>query len=88
MSKFKRMLKQVFLTHIGRGGLGIALSLIGGIMSPNGTIGEWIYDYDQGTFWLGMFYVGTALWVGEASLFIVHGLIINPIKALIKKLKK
>ena len=88
MEKFKQKLKQVFLTHIGRGALGIILCIVGGVLTPNGSIGEWIYDYDQGAFWVGMFYIGTALWVGEVLLFILFGVIVNPIKALIKKLKK
>ena len=88
MEKFKRLLKQMFLTHIGRIAVGIILSFVGGILSPNGTIGELVYDYDQGVFWTWMFYIGTVLWAGECLLFIIYGLIVNPIKALIKKIKK
>jgi hypothetical protein len=88
MEKLKQLLKRTFLTHIGRILLGITLCIVGGVLTPNGSIGEWIYDYDQGAFWVGMFYLGTALWVGEALLFIVFGAIINPIKSLIKKFKK
>ncbi len=88
MEKFKKGLKQVFLTHIGRIIFGVVLTIIGGILSPNGTIGELVYDYDQGVFWTWMFYIGTILWVGECLLFITYGLIINPIKGLIKKFKK
>jgi hypothetical protein len=86
--KIRHLALQLFATHIGRILVGIVLCLVGGILSPNGTIGELLYDYDQGVFWTWMFYIGTALWTGEALLLITYGLIINPIKGLINKLKK
>lgn len=86
--KIRRTFLQLFATHIGRILVGAILFIIGGIMSPNGSIGEYIYDYDEGKFWLVLFYIGMVLWVGEALLFITYGLIINPIKSLIDKIKK
>ena len=86
--KIRKTFLQLFATHIGRILVGAILFIIGGIMSPNGSIGEYIYDYDEGKFWLVLFYIGGLLWVGECMLFIVYGLIINPIKALRDKIKK
>jgi hypothetical protein len=85
--KIKHIFLQTFATHIGRILFGALLSLVGGIMTPSGTIGELIYNYDEGGFWKVLFYIGMALVVGEGLLFIVYGIIINPIKSLIKKIK-
>ena len=85
--KVKRILLQTFATHIGRIMFGALLSIVGGIMTPNGTIGELIYNYDEGGFWKVLFYIGVILFTGECLLFIAYGLIINPIKSLIKKIK-
>jgi hypothetical protein len=86
-AKIKHILLQLFATNIGRILVGVVLSLIGGIMSPNGTIGEMIYDYNEGMLWLVIFYIGTTLWVGHVIVFILSGLIINPIKSFIGKIK-
>ena len=79
---------QLFTTHIGRVLVGGVLLLIGGIMSPNGTIGENIYSYGEGDLWVYMFYVGIALFSSEVLLFITYGVIVNPIRTLIEKRKK
>ena len=86
--KIRKGLAQIFLTHIGRIVLGAFLLFVGGIMTPNGSIGELIYDYDEGGFWKVLFYIGMTLFLGEGALFLVYGLIINPIRSLIEKLKK
>jgi len=68
--------------------LGGVLLIFGGIMTPNGVIGELIYDYDEGLIWKILYYTGLVLIVGQGSAMIIYGLIINPIKRFIDKRKK
>jgi len=77
---FKRIISQIFLTHMGRILLAGLLLIVGGIMSPNGTIGEYIYDYDKGIIWTYMAYVGAATLMIETLISITYGWVINPIR--------
>ena len=86
--KFKRIMLQIFATHIGRILLGAILMIVGGIMTPFGTIGELIYDYDQGGFWKVLFYIGIALLVGESLIMMAYAWVINPIRALKERKNK
>ena len=80
--RIRKMLKQIFLTHIGRLFFVAApLLIIGGIMSPNGSIGELIYDYGEGGFWHVLFYIGLGIFAIECGLFILYGLL-SMIKAI------
>lgn len=69
MEKIKKILAQMFLTHIGRLFFVAApLLVIGGIMSPNGTIGEYI-DYKRDyTIWDTMMYIGIGIMLVEFVL--------------------
>ena len=60
--KIKKILAQMFLTHIGRIFFVAApLIIIGGVMSPYGTIGEYI-DYKRDiTVFDYMMYVGISI---------------------------
>lgn len=78
---------QIFATHIGRIALGALLMIVGGVMTPNGSIGELIYNYDEGTFWYVLFYIGIALLGFETLLFLIYGWIINPIRDLRERRK-
>jgi hypothetical protein len=65
---FKRIMAQIFLTHIGRILLAALFLIIGGIMSPYGTIGEHInYKSDYTIF-------DTMVWVAVIT-FVVEFLI-------------
>jgi hypothetical protein len=67
--KLRKLFAQIFLTHLGRLFFVAApLMLVGGIMSPNGTIGELIYDYNQGGFWHVLFYIGIAIFLVEGAI--------------------
>jgi len=85
--KLKRIIVQLFATHLGRILVGAILIVIGGSMSPLGIIGENIYNVDEGIFWWVLFYIGMVLIVGESLLLITFGLIINPIRGIIRKIK-
>ena len=87
MKNLKQILSQIFLTHIGRISLGICLSIIGLVLSCDGAIGELYRNpyYVTTDWWLVIGVIGTTLWVTNGLLFIVFGLIINPIKMLMKK---
>ncbi len=84
---FKKIITQIFLTHIGRIGLSALLIVIGGIMSPYGVIGENIYDWNEGKLWSILMYIGGGSITIEILLFIIYAWIINPINALIERNK-
>jgi hypothetical protein len=67
--KIKKILAQMFLTHIGRIFFVAApLLIVGGIMSPYGTIGEYI-DYKRDvTVFDYMMYVGVLILLVEALI--------------------
>ena len=82
--KIKKLLTRVFLTHIGRiFFLSIPLLIIGGIMSPYGTIGEHIDYKNDITVFDGMMYVGLLIFAVEIGLFFYWA-----IKNLILDIKK
>lgn len=88
MSKFKRALKQIFLTHIGRiFFVAGPLMLIGGIMSPNGTIGEHIDYKNNTTVFDILFYIGCAVFLFEGSLMLFWAAK-NTIKELLNRKNK
>lgn len=84
---FKRILAQLFLTHIGRIGVGGLFLIIGGLLSPYGIIGENIYDYEEGRVWTIMSYIGVATLLIEFSIFFTYAWIINPIRDLKERRK-
>lgn len=54
--------------------------IVGGIMSPYGTIGQYI-DYEPGiTFWEILMYIGAAYLAIMTLLFTIFAWIINPIR--------
>jgi len=79
---FKKIMSQIFLSHIGRIGLSALLLVIGGIMSPYGIIGENIYHWDEGKLWSILMYIGGVTITIQILLFIIYAWVINPIKAL------
>jgi signal peptidase I len=64
--KFRRILLQIFATHLGRlFFLAAPLMIIGGMMSPNGVIGEYINYKNNFTVFDGMLIVGVLILVVE-----------------------
>ena len=75
-------IKYLFTTNIGRFLLSILLTIIGGVMSPNGTIGGTIYgDVTKTTIWDFIMMFGIVSLMIQSLVFIVYGLIINPLKS-------
>ncbi len=79
MNKLKQIFAQIFLTWIGRFGLAALLMILGGFMSPYGTIGE-LLDYKRNTtIWDIMLWVGAGISLVQTLIFIDYGWVINPI---------
>lgn len=62
--------------------------LFAGLLSSNGAIGQYIYNYGEGRFWDILMWIGVILLVGEGALMLVYAWIINPIKSLIARRKE
>lgn len=73
------------LTRIALSGV---LLLIGGIMSPEGTIGQWIDYKPEFTLWNWVMTIGAASLLGHILVFATYAWIINPIKKLKTKKRK
>jgi heme/copper-type cytochrome/quinol oxidase subunit 1 len=80
MERLKKVFAQIFLTWLGRFGLAGLFIIVGGFMSPYGSIGELI-DYKRDfTIWDLMLYVGAFIAVSQTLVFITYGWVINPIR--------
>lgn len=85
MGKIKDKLLWLVSTHFGRIIMGAILAIVGGILSPYGTIEFLSTDYDFFTYMAtaGMIIIGAYV-----LIMIAHAWIINPIRMLINKRKK
>ena len=71
MEKIRQIFAQIFLTWLGRFALAAVLIIVGGFMSPYGTIGEYI-DYERDTtIWDCLLYIGAATALIQTLIFMV-----------------
>ena len=82
------IIKQIFLSHLGRIVISIILFFIGGLMSPYGTIGEHLNYQRDITVWDIIMWIGIFVLIYEFLIFFVYGWIINPLKKRFKRNKK
>jgi len=83
MEKIKRIFQQIFLSSMGRIALGSIMFILGLIMArEGGTIGELVRDPYSESFdiWLCIGRIGGLLVFIQCLIYIIFGLIINPLK--------
>ena len=84
----KNKIQYLFQTHFGRIILFSIITIIGGLFSRNGAIGEIIYNpknYEKFDFFQWFMIIGIAGLLIYAIIMIVYAWIINPLKNKNKK---
>jgi uncharacterized membrane protein len=84
MEKIKNKLLWLVSTNLGRVGLGAILAIVGGVLSPYGTIEFLSTDYEFFTY---MATAGMSIIGAYVVIMIVYAWVINPIRRLINKRK-
>ena len=88
INKLLKKLYWLVITHLGRLLLAVILIVIGGLMSPEGTIGELIYNYDKGYGWHIPLCIGVIILLVETLIMITYAWVINPIRNYKERKKK
>jgi len=80
IKKVKENFKALYGTNIGRLILGVVLVIIGAIMSPNGSIGQYVHYKNETTVWDVIMYTGCVYIIGSIIIWVIYAWIINPIR--------
>lgn len=85
MEKIKKSLLWLVSTNLGRILMGAILAIVGGVLSPYGTIEFLSTDYDFFTY---MATTGMVIISAHVVVMIIYAWIINPIRMVINKKNK